>query len=176
MGRFELAAAYTEQLARLHGETAGVWGPRMSIIYNVGAICAYVASGFVADAIGRQRFIAMTFAGSLAMSILSYTWSGDLVTYMVIAFFNGVFTLGFGFSWMAIYLVELFTTPVRATAAAFIFNAARLIAWIFPIIAGTLVATFGGLSAAALTMASVYVLGMILPWFLPETAGKPLPA
>ena len=55
---------------------------------------------------------------------------------MVIAFFNGAFTLGFSFSWMAIYLVELFTSTVRATAASFVFNGARLIAWIFPIIAG----------------------------------------
>jgi MFS family permease len=168
--------AYTEQLARLHGEVAGVWAPRMSIIYNVGAICAYVSSGFIADAIGRKPYMAMTFAGSLVLSIISYTWTGDLATYMVIAFFNGVFTLGFGFSWMAIYLVELFSTPVRATAAGFIFNAARLVAWIFPIIAGQLVVTLGGLSSAALTMASVYVIGMILPWLLPETKGRPLPA
>jgi MFS family permease len=168
--------AYTEQLARLHGETAGLWAPRMSIIYNVGAIIAYLASGFIADAIGRRPYMVMTFAGSLALSILTYMWTGDLVTFMVIAFFNGVFTLGFGFSWMAIYLVELFPTPVRATAAGFIFNAARLIAWVFPIIAGVLVATLGGLASAALTMASVYAIGIVLPWFLPETAGKPLPA
>lgn len=167
--------AYTEQLAHLHGEPAGVWAPRMSIIYNVGAIGAYMASGFIADAIGRRPYILMTFAGSLVMSILAYTWTGDMITYMVIAFFNGIFTLGFAFSWMAIYLVELFPTAVRATAAGFIFNAARLVAWVFPIIAGALVVTFGGISSAALTMASVFVLGLILPWFMPETAGKPLP-
>ncbi|WP_052027102.1 MFS transporter [Rhodovulum sp. PH10] len=167
--------AYTEQLAHLHGEPAGVWAPRMSLIYNVGAIIAYVSSGFIADAIGRRPYLLMTFAGSLVMSILTYTWTGDLYTFMVIAFFNGVFTLGFAFSWMAIYLVELFPTAVRATAAGFIFNAARLIAWLFPIIAGALVASLGGLSSAALTMASVFVLGVIVPWFLPETAGKPLP-
>ena len=32
---------------------------------------------------------------------------------MVLAFLNGTFTLGFSFSWMAIYLAELFTSPVR---------------------------------------------------------------
>jgi hypothetical protein len=30
----------------------------------------------------------------------------------VLAFLNGVITLGFGFSWMAIYPVELFTSTV----------------------------------------------------------------
>jgi MFS family permease len=166
---------YTEQLARLAHEPAGVWAPRMALIYNVGAICAYLASGFIADAIGRRAFMFFTFAGALAISVLTYLWHGDLTTFMVIAFFNGVFTLGFAYSWMAIYLVELFTSPVRATAAGFVFNGARLIAWIFPIIAGVLVSTFGGLSNAALTIASIYVLGLIVPWFLPETVGKPLP-
>jgi MFS family permease len=167
--------AYTEQLAHQHGEVAGLWGPRMSLIYNIGAICAYLVSGFLADAIGRRAYMLLTFLGSLAMSLLTYTWQGDLGTFMVIAFFNGAFTLGFSFSWMAIYLVELFSTAVRATAAGFIFNGARLVAWIFPIIAGALVTRFGGISNAALTMASVYILGLIVPWFLPETVGRPLP-
>jgi Sugar (and other) transporter. len=94
---------------------------------------------------------------------------------MVVAFLNGAFTLGFCFSWMAIYLVELFTPSVRATAASFVFNGARLIAWIFPIIAGQIVTSFGGVAKAALIMSSVYVIGLIVPWFVPETAGKPLP-
>lgn len=76
---------------------------------------------------------------------------------------------------MAIYLVELFRSVVRATAAGFIFNAARLVAWVFPIIAGVMVSTMGGLAQSALIMGSVYVIGLIVPWFLPETAGKSLP-
>jgi hypothetical protein len=36
---------------------------------------------------------------------------------MVIAFVSGAFTFGFEFSWMAIYLVELFMPGERATAA-----------------------------------------------------------
>jgi hypothetical protein len=76
---------------------------------------------------------------------------------------------------MAIYLVELFTPAVRATAASFVFNGARLIAWIFPIIAGSIVTTLGGVAHAALIMSSIYVIGLIVPWFVPETVGKPLP-
>jgi hypothetical protein len=76
---------------------------------------------------------------------------------------------------MAIYLVELFTSAVRATAASFVFNGARLIAWIFPIIAGTIVSTLGGVANAALIMSSIYVIGLVVPWFMPETVGKPMP-
>ena len=100
-------------------------------------------------------------------------WS--LTFFMVIAFLNGAFTLGFCFSWMAIYLVELLHLAVRATAASFVFNGARLIAWIFPIIAGQIVVSLGGVAHAALIMSSVYVIGLIVPWFVPETVGRPLP-
>ncbi len=167
--------AYTEQLAKAHGEPAGVWGPRMALIYNIGAIMAYLLSGFIADAIGRRGFLFATFVGCIATSFLSYLWTGSLGTYLVIAFLNGAFTLGFAFSWMAIYLVELFTSTVRATAASAVFNGARLIAWIFPIIAGTIVTSLGGITNAALIMSSIYILGLVVPWFMPETAGKPLP-
>jgi MFS family permease len=167
--------AYTEGLAKAAGEPANVWGPRMGIIYNVGAITAYVVSGFLADAIGRRWFLFLTYVGCIATSLLAYLWTGSLVAFMVIAFLNGAFTLGFAFSWMAIYLVELFTPAVRATAASFVFNGARLIAWIFPIIAGQIVTSFGGVARAALIMSSVYAIGLVVPWFMPETAGKPLP-
>jgi MFS family permease len=166
---------YTEQLAKELGLPAGIWGPRMGIVYNVGAITGYLLSGFVADAIGRRSFLLITFAGSLVMSFVSYSWHGGMQTFMGIAFLNGFFTLGFAYSWMAIYLVELFTSTVRATAASFVFNGARLIAWVFPIIAGTLVTRFGGVSNAAMILASIYVIGLIVPWFVPETVGKPLP-
>ena len=112
---------------------------------------------------------------STSLRVNSPLWKGDLQTLMVIAFFNGWFTLGFAFAWMAIYLVELFTSTVRATAASFVFNGARLVAWIFPIIAGTIVTSLGSVANAALIMSSVYVIGLIVPWFMPETVGQPLP-
>src|SRR3954469_7370325 len=167
--------AHTGALAKAAGEPANLWGPRMGIIYNIGAISAYVISGFVADAMGRRKFLFFTYLGCLVTSVLAYTWSGSLEIFMAIAFLNGAFTLGFSFSWMAIYLAELFTSSVRATASSFVFNGARLIAWVFPIIAGQIVTSLGGVASAALIMSSVYVIGLAVPWFMPETAGKPLP-
>lgn len=167
--------AYTEGLAKAAGEPGNLWGPRMGIIYNIGAISAYVVSGFLADAIGRRAFLIVTYVGCILTTLACYLWSGGLVPFMGLAFLNGFFTLGFAFSWMAIYLVELFTPAVRATAASFVFNGARLIAWVFPIIAGQIVTSFGGVAAAALTLSSVYVIGLIVPWFMPETTGRPLP-
>jgi MFS family permease len=166
---------YAEQLAKAQGEMAGIWGPRIALVYTLGGVVAYMSSGFVADWIGRRAYLLLTFAGSLIISWMTYLWTGNLYVFSLIAFLNGVITLGFGFSWMAIYPVELFTATVRSTAASVVFNGARLVAWIFPIIAGTLVAKFGGITNAALIISSIYAIGLFVPWFLPETAGKPLP-
>ena len=166
---------YAEQLAAAQGEPPGIWGARVALIYTLGGWIAYMSSGFVADALGRRKYLLFLFAGSLVITWATYLWTGDLWTFSVLAFLNGVITLGFGFSWMAIYPVELFTSSVRSTAASVVFNGARLIAWVFPIIAGTLVANFGGITNAALIISSIYVVGLFVPWFLPETVGKPLP-
>jgi MFS family permease len=167
--------AYTEQLAQAQGSAAGIWGPRIALVYTFGGLVAYIVSGFVADALGRRLYLLMHFAGALAINWLTYRWTGGLWTFSLIAFVNGALTLGFAFSWMAIYPVELFTSTVRSTAASVVFNGARLVAWIFPVIAGTLVARFGGITNAALIISSIYVFGLLVPWFLPETTGKPLP-
>ncbi len=167
---------YTAGLAKAAGQDPTVWGPRIGVVYNCGAIFAYLIAGFVADAMGRRMFLVMTYAGCLVVTALTYTWTGSLQAFALLAFVNGFFTLGFSFCWMAIYLAELFTSPVRATASSFVFNGARMVAWIFPIIAGQIVSEFGGVSNAALIMSSVFVIGLVVPWFMPETTGKPLPA
>src|SRR5262249_13196530 len=63
---------YAEQLARAQGEMAGVWGPRIALIYTFGAWLAYMSSGFVADALGRRPYLFAVFAASLAINALTY--------------------------------------------------------------------------------------------------------
>jgi MFS family permease len=152
-----------------------VWGSRVSITYTVGAIAAYMLSGFIIDVLGRRLFMSLTFLGSLLVTFATYKLTHSVEMMAVLAPINGFFTLGCAFAWMAIYPVELFTSTVRTSAISMIFNGARLLAWIFPIIAGTLIKSFGGIPNTALTMGSVYALGILLPWFLPETTGRKLP-
>ena len=134
-----------------------------------------MVSGFLADWMGRRRFLFMTYAGALASTPLTYLWPGSVEQLMLVAGLSGFFTLGCAYAWMAIYPAELFPSLVRSSAASFIFNAARLIAWVFPIIAGTLIGYFGSIPKAAMILSSIYILGLIVPWYLPETRGKPLP-
>jgi MFS family permease len=152
-----------------------LWGTWASLIYTLGAVVAYLASGFIVDAIGRRPFILLAYAGSLAVVPVTYLRLHSPHALLAAALVNGFFTLGCAYSWMAIYLAELFTSTVRSTAASFIFNATRLIAWVVPILAGTMIQFFGGLAHTAATLGLCYVVGLVAPWFLPETKGKPLP-
>ncbi|MEW6345904.1 MAG: MFS transporter [Paraburkholderia sp.] len=167
---------FTVALAKTTGVIDAVaWGSRISILYTAGAIVAYLASGFIVDSIGRRAFLSATFAGALITTIITYQYTATLGGMVVIAPINGFFTLGCGYAWMAIYPCELFTSTVRSTAISFVFNAARLIAWVFPIISGSMIKAFGGVSHAALIMSSCYLLGIVIPWFLPETRGHGMP-
>jgi MFS family permease len=166
---------YAVPLARASGVAdPASWGQLAVVLYNVGAIIGYLASGFVADAIGRRWLVGVIFIGSLVMTPITYFWWGGIGSFQAIALINGMFTLG-GFAWFAIYLPELFGSGVRSTATGFVFNVTRLIAWVGPIISGSLIASFGGVSRAAVYMGCAYLLGIIMLPFLHETRREPLP-
>jgi MFS family permease len=168
--------AYTQGLAKAQGyANFAEWGTRAAILYTSGAVAAYLAAGFLIDIIGRRKFLFLTYAGALASTACTYLWTRQVETMMWMAAINGFFTLGLAYSWMAIYPAELFTSSVRSTAASFIFNGTRLIAWLFPFIAATIIQKFGGIPRAAMTLGTVYILGLIVCWLVPETRGKPLP-
>jgi MFS family permease len=151
------------------------WAAAASILYTAGAVAAYVSAGFVIDVIGRRSFLVATYAGALVLTPVTYFWITSAQTILVAAAINGFFTLGLAYSWLAIYPAELFTPSVRSTAASVVFNGTRLIAWVFPIMAGKLIPVLGGIPRTAMTFGVIYVLGLLVPWFLPETRGKPLP-
>jgi MFS family permease len=168
--------AHTEQIAKSQQYPDFVeWANRAAILYTIGAVTAYMVSGFLIDAIGRRKFLLLTYAGAFLMTPVTYIWTHSVQAMMFVAYINGFFTLGLAYSWMAIYPAELFTSSVRSTAASFIFNGTRLIAWLFPILAGSMIQKFGSVSRGAMTLGLIYLLGLIVPWFVPETTGRPLP-
>jgi len=89
---------------------------------------------------------------------------------------NGFF-IGGQFSWMTIYLPELFPTRVRGSAISIVFDGSRSVAALGPLLAGWLASSFGGIGTAAAMMSLIYVVGLIVtPFAGPETKGKELRA
>jgi MFS family permease len=128
----------------------------------------------MADAWGRKPVIMFFYALSLVMTPVLFLWTSDPQLLLVAALVNGFFTLG-QYSWMPVLMPELFPTRLRATGIAFAFNAPRFIAFLGPLLAGTLIVQFGGYSTAAMIFSIIYVLGFAVVPLLPETKGRPLP-
>ena len=165
---------YVASVAAKAGLSAPQWASYAGMAYNVGAIAGYIGLGFFADRYGRRPVTIAYVVIAFITTPIVFLWTQDLTLLLLAAVVNGFFSLGL-YSWMPVWLPELFPTRMRATGAAFVFNTPRFIAWVGPIVAGTLVANFGGYSNAAMIMATIYVLGLVSAPFLPETRGKPLP-
>jgi len=98
--------------------------------------------------------------------------SGGLPALLVALTLNGVFTTG-QYSWMAIWLPELYPTRVRGAGVASVFTASRLIACIGPLVAGGLIVALGGYGTTAETFGCIHLVGLAAVWLLPETRGRP---
>lgn len=151
------------------------WASYAAMSYNIGGIIGYAGLGFMADRFGRKPVVMLFFAASLVLTPALYMWTTNLELLVLIAAVNGIFTLG-QYSWLSVWLPELFPTRMRATGMAFVFNAPRFIAFMGPLFAGLLIVQFGGFSKMAVAFSLIYILGFVLVPFLPETNGQPLPA
>jgi MFS family permease len=165
---------YTAALAAKANQPAQQWAAYAGMAYNFGGIVGYICLGFLADWIGRRPTAMIYFAMAFVMTPVLFLWTEDLNLLLLVAAINAFFTLG-QYSWLPIWLPELFPTRSRGTGIAFVFNAPRFIAFLGPLFAGTLIVQFGGYGKAAMIFACIYVLGFIAAPFLPETKGKPLP-
>ena len=150
------------------------WASYAGMSYTLGGVVGYVAFGFLADAFGRKPITILYMVLAWVLTPVLFLWTHDLSLLLVVAFLNAIFSNG-QYSWMPVWLPELYPTRMRATAIAFAFNAPRFIAFLGPLLAGQLIVTFGGFGPAATTIATIYVLGLVAVLFLPETRGRPLP-
>jgi len=156
------------------GLSGARWAGYAGVTYNAGAVGGYVAFGFVADAWGRRRATVIYFLGALALVPALFLAARGLGAMLAASAALGWFAAG-QYTWLSAWLPELFPTRVRATAAGFVFNGPRFIAWAGPLVAGTLIASFGGYAQAAMAIGTIYTLGLALAPFLPETRGRALP-
>jgi MFS family permease len=166
---------FAGSVAAKAGLSSPQWASYTAMTFTAGTIVGYIGFGFLADAYGRKPITLLFFAMSLLLTPVMFLWASNLYVLLLVAALLGCFASG-QFTWMSTWLPELFPTRLRATGAGFIFNASRIPAACGVLIAGALIVYFGGYGNAAMTIATIYLLGLAIGPFLPETAGKPLPA
>lgn len=166
--------SYVGSVATAAGLAAQRWVGLAGLLQNIGALLGFFSFGFLADAVGRKPTTIFYYLLCLIVTPIVYLWVKNIYLLLLVFAVFGFFTQGV-FSWTAVWLPELFPTRMRATAAGFIFNVPRLISFVAPLIAGSLIVSLGGYGKTASIVGLFYILGLIAVPFLPETKGKPLP-
>jgi len=142
-----------------------------------GQIIGSFLGGPAAEWLGRRKSYALFCGGSFIFSVVLYgvvnSYGAPLLALAAVA---GVFSTAF-FGWLPLYLPELFPTRIRATGEGLTYNFGRILAAAGVVLGtGNLVAVFhGSFAKAGAVMASIYILGMVLIRFMPETKGGTLP-
>jgi len=151
------------------------WASYAGMAYTVGSVLGYISLGFLADAYGRKPVTIAYFILALLLTPVLFFWTQDLKMLLILACVNAFFSNG-QYTWMPVWLPELYPTRMRATALAFAFNAPRFVAFLGPLLAGTMIVQFGGFGQAAMVLALIYIVGIAAAPFLRETRGQSLPA
>jgi MFS family permease len=167
-------------------EHAATAAPYAQIYSAIGAIIGTLLAAYLAEWFSRRISYFVLCVGSLVVCgvffrlPLIYERFYDMPmqfdsTFLWMVMLAGAFTASF-YGWLPLYLPELFPTRIRATAQGFSFNFGRVLAAIGALQAGRLVKEFNEDYARMGSIISlVYVVGMVLIWFCPETKGQPLP-
>lgn len=145
-----------------------------TMLLNAGSLAGYLSFGPLADRWGRRAVFALMCVGSLVMLPVTFLTPRSYLNVLVLLPLLGFFNNGI-FSGFPIYLPELYPTRLRATGAGFCFNVGRVVASAGPFLTGFLVTALGGFGRAASAIALIYLVGLLILPFAPETKGKALP-
>ncbi|HTJ26535.1 MAG TPA: MFS transporter [Candidatus Limnocylindria bacterium] len=144
------------------------------VLYAIGEIFGCIGFGLLAERWGRRMTLVFYLAGSIVITPIVFLWVRNPAAVVLLQLVNGYLTGGL-YGWYAIHPPEIFPTAVRSTAISFIFNSARFLAMLGPIVASSLIAFFHGYGEAATILSSVFLVGIVAVLYLPETKGRPLP-
>jgi MFS family permease len=145
-----------------------------TMLLNAGALVGYLSFGPLADRVGRRAVFAFMCVGSLVMLPVTFLTPRSFANVLLLLPLLGFFNNGV-FSGFPIYLPELYPTRLRATGAGFCFNVGRVLASAGPFLTGFLVTALGSFGRAASAIALIYLVGLAILPFAPETKGKALP-
>ena len=157
-------------------ELHNVPGPKAKgyaqITSGLGAILGCLLAPLIAAALNRRIAYFLLCLGSLVSCLIlfrGFTSYGS--GFLAMVFVCGGFSAAF-YGWLPLYLPELFPTRVRATAQGIAFNSGRILAAVGSISLSYVSVNYAKMGQA---VSLIYLVGMIVIWFAPETKGKPLP-
>jgi len=143
--------------------------------WALGAVLGSFLGAQIAAWLGRRRAYAIISAAATALTLLMFLGTAPLqASFLPIVFAQGfVATLFFG--WLPLYLPELFPTRVRAAGSGIAYNVGRFATALGVLAAGALFAAMGGsYPRVGATCGMVYLLGLIVIWWAPDTTDKKL--
>ncbi len=151
----------------------------------LGAITGTLLAAWLGEKFGRRRIYSLQCILSIASVLWFYQMHNAYgIPFLLAAFVAGVCTASF-YGWLPLYLPELFPTRVRATCQGFGFNFGRILAAIGALQMSALLAQLnefktyagevGSYPVACSFLTAIYLVGMVLICFAPETKGKTLP-
>jgi MFS family permease len=173
----EVAAIKAELGPMISGRLSR-WGGITSMMINLGAFFGMFGFGALAQKIGRKPTFAIAFVAAFVTtaSVFGYMTEFSQIFWMVPIMGFCQLSLFAGY---AIYFPELFPTYLRSTGTSFCYNVGRFVAATGPLIQAELLKHFAAeqesLRQTGVTMCVVFLMGLLVLPFLPETNGQPLP-
>jgi MFS family permease len=156
-----------------------IWSGVALMMLQVGAFAGMMLAARICQRLGRRPFFALAFSAALASTLLVFRFLDDIsdIWWMLPLMGFCQFSLFAGY---AIYFPELFPTRLRSTGTSFCYNVGRFVAASGPFLLGQLSSSvFAGsaepMRPAGMLMCTVFLLGLAVLPFAPETKGRPLP-
>jgi MFS family permease len=149
-------------------------GSRAYLLMNcTGGLLGLLCFAPLASWRGRRFAFAVYHVGAAIVAPLTFlgasTYAQALCLLPVMAFF--VLGMHAGY---AIYFPELFPTRLRATGSSVCFNLGRVLGAAILIVRGTLGSALG-LRWAVVALSGLFLVGLVILYFAPETRGQELP-
>ncbi|MBN2021720.1 MAG: MFS transporter [Pirellulales bacterium] len=155
------------------------WAAFTSVLFNLGAFFGVYVFSVVTQRLGRRPTFAIFFLAAFVATAATFLYMKSARDVLWMIPLLGFFQLSV-FGGYAIYFPELFPTRLRNTGTSFCYNIARFVSALGPAALGYLASDVFGdyaqpMRPAGAAMSAIFLLGILVVYFAPETKDQPLP-
>jgi MFS family permease len=160
------------------------WRGYASMMMNIGGALGMYGFAVLAARVGRKPTFAVCFVAALVSTAATFYFLNEFqqVFWMIPIMGFCILSLFAGY---AVYFPELFPTHLRSTGTSFCYNVGRFVAASGSALTGLLIAFYADMAPtgdaatpmryAGLTMCGIFLMGLLVLPFAPETKDQPLP-